>query len=161
VNEEILLKEVEQIFKSMYLEPEMLEKVIGYVKSSAVNERDYYKTRILELNKELNNVKSKLDKLMDFFLEDKLSEAEYDEKRGQLIITRDKIIRELEVNNHADDNFNERMIDVRQRAENVYKVFLLLINEEKRRLINLVLSTVKLSGHKLEYTICLRRLICL
>jgi len=28
-------------------------------------------------------------------LEDKLSEAEYDEKRGQLTITRDKIIREL------------------------------------------------------------------
>jgi hypothetical protein len=45
---------------------------------------------------------------------DKLSEAEYDEKRGQLIITRDKIIRELEVNNNADDNFNERMIDVLQ-----------------------------------------------
>ena len=112
MNEEILLKEVEQIFKSMYLEPEMLEKVIGYVKSSVVNERDYYKTRILELNKELNNVKSKLDKLMDFYLEDKLSEAEYDEKRGQLIITRDKIIRELEVNNHADDNFNERAIDM-------------------------------------------------
>ena len=153
VNEEILLKEVEQIFKSMYLEPEMLEKVIGYVKSSAVNERDYYKTRILELNKELNNVKSKLDKLMDFYLEDKLSEAEYDEKRGQLIITRDKIIRELEVNNNADDNFNERMIDVLQIAANAHKVFLLSTNEKKRRLINLVLSTVKLNGRKLEYTL--------
>jgi hypothetical protein len=38
---------------------------------------------------------------------DKLSEAEYDEKRGQLIITRDKIIRELEVNNHADPSWYE------------------------------------------------------
>ena len=32
-----------------------------------------------------------------------LGEAEYDEKRGQLIITRDKIIK-VEVNNNADDN---------------------------------------------------------
>ena len=109
----------------------MLEKVIGYVKSSAVNERDYYKIRILELNKELNNVKSKLNKLMDFYLEDKLSETEYDEERGQLIITRDKIIRELEVNNNADDNFNERMLDVLQIAANAHKVFLLPVNEKK------------------------------
>ena len=32
---------------------------------------------------------------------------------------------------NIDDNFNERMMDVRQRAENIYKVFLLLINEKK------------------------------
>lgn len=109
----------------------MLEKVIGYVKSSAVNERDYYTIRILELNKELNNVKSKLNKLMDFYLEDKLSETEYDEKRGQLITIRDKIIRELEVNNNADDNFNERMLDVLQIVANAHKVFLLPLNEKK------------------------------
>lgn len=68
---------------------------------------------------------------MDFYLEDKLSEAEYDEKRG---ITRDKIIRELEVNNNADDNFNERVIDVLQIAANAHKVFLLSTNEKKKKI---------------------------
>ncbi|HJK87809.1 MAG TPA: recombinase RecB, partial [Candidatus Megaira endosymbiont of Mesostigma viride] len=55
--------------------------------------------------------------------------------------------------NNADDNFNERMIDVLQIAANAHKVFLLSTNEKKRRLINLVLSTVKLNGRKLEYTL--------
>jgi hypothetical protein len=67
----------------------------------------------------------------------------------------------LEVNNNADDNFNERMIDVLQIAADAHKVFLLPVNEKKRRLINLVLSTVKLSGRKLEYTVRVHRLICL
>ena len=48
------------------------------------------------------------------------------------------------------------MIDVLQIAANAHKVFLLPVNEKKRRLINLVLSTVKLSGRKLEYTLCPR-----
>ncbi|HJK88832.1 MAG TPA: hypothetical protein QKA34_05370, partial [Candidatus Megaira endosymbiont of Mesostigma viride] len=63
--------------------------------------------------------------------------------------------------NNADDNFNERMIDVLQIAANAHKVFLLSTNEKKRRLINLVLSTVKLKGRKLLYTIRVQRLICL
>ena len=67
----------------------------------------------------------------------------------------------MEVNNKADDNFNERMIDVLQIAANAHKVFLLSTNEKKRRLINLVLSTVKLKGRKLEYTVRVHRLICL
>ncbi|WPX99048.1 hypothetical protein Megpolyxen_00912 [Candidatus Megaera polyxenophila] len=51
------------------------------------------------------------------------------------------------------------MIDVLQIAANAHKVFLLPVNEKKRRLINLVLSTVKLSGRKLEYGVRVHRLI--
>lgn len=160
VNEEILLKEVEQIFKSMYVEPELLGKIVEYVKSSAVNERDYYKTRISELNKELNSIKSKLDKLMDFYLEDKLSETEYDEKRAQLIIRRDKIMEELEAHNNADDNFTERMIDVLNLAANAHQIFLQSTNEKKRKLINLVLSTVKCQRPKARVHLCRHRLTC-
>ena len=58
---------------------------------------------------------------MDFYLQDKLSEPEYGKKRGQLIPICDKIIRELEVNNNADNNFNEKMIDALQIAAITYK----------------------------------------
>ena len=153
ITEEVLLKEIEQIFQSLYIEPELLAKIVEYVKSTAVNERYYYKTRILELNKELNSIKSKLDKLMDFYLEDKLTETEYNEKRTQLIIRRDKLMMEVEEHNNADDNFTDRMIEVLQIAANARKILLLSINEKKRRLIKLVLSTVKLNGCKLEYTL--------
>ena len=65
----------------------------------------------------------------------------------------DKILAELESHNNADDSFNERMIDVLNLASNSHQIFRLSINEKKRRFINLVVSTVKLNGQKLGYTL--------
>ena len=62
-------------------------------------------------------------------------------------------ITQLESHNHADDSFNERMIDVLTLAANAHKKFLLSTTEEKRKLINLVFSTIKLNGRKLVYTL--------
>jgi hypothetical protein len=60
---------------------------------------------------------------------------------------------ELEEHNNADDKFSENMINVLQLAANAHKTFLLSINEKKRKLIKLVLSTKKLYGRKLVYTL--------
>ena len=53
---------------------------------------------------------------------------------------------ELKDHNSADDKFTESMINVLNLAANAHKTFLLSINEKKRKLIKLVLSTVKLNG---------------
>lgn len=153
VREDEIIKEIEDIFKSLYISPETLEKVIEYVKSSSDNERIYYKERITELNKELTRIKSKLDKLMDFFLEDKITEEEHDKKRDQLSDRRKQIVMELEEHNNADDKFSENMINVLQLAANAHKTFNLSKIDKKRKLINLVLSTKKLYGRKLVYTL--------
>lgn len=153
VREDEIIKQIEEIFKSLYIEPETLAKVIEYVKSSADNERIYYKTRITELNKELTRIKSKLDKLMDFLLEDKISEKDHDRKRDELTSKRDRIMMELEEHNNADDNFTENMINVLQIAANTHKTFNSSKTDKKRRLINLVLSTKNLRGRKLEFTL--------
>ena len=60
---------------------------------------------------------------------------------------------ELEGHNKADDSFNERIIDVLNLGANAHKTFLLSTNEEKRKLIKLVLSTIKLNGRKPEFTL--------
>lgn len=153
IKEDEIIKQIEEIFKSLYIEPETLAKVIEYVKNSADNERIYYKTRITELNKELTRIKTKLDKLMDFFLEDKISEEEHERKRDDLTSKRTRILMELEEHNNADDNFTENMINVLQIAANAHKTFKVSINEKKKKLIKLVLSRLSLNGQKLEYTL--------
>ncbi|MCC8368590.1 MAG: recombinase family protein [Rickettsia endosymbiont of Oxypoda opaca] len=153
VKEETLLEEVEKVFKAMYVEPETLQKVTQYVKDSVVNEREYYKTRITELNKELISIKTKLDKLMNCYLEDQFTSEEYEEKKKQLIVRRDKIMMEIEEHNKGDDSFNQRMIDVLNLAANAHKTFLGSTNEKKRQLIKLIFSTIKLNGSKLDYSL--------
>ena len=60
---------------------------------------------------------------------------------------------ELEDHNNADDNFTENMINVLQLAAHAHKTFKVSINEKKRKLIKLALSTLKLNGRKLEFTL--------
>ena len=88
---------------------------------------------------------------MDFFLEDKISEEEHDEKRDRLIKRRGIIMLELEDHNSADDKFTESMINVLNLAANAHKTFNLSKIDKKRQLINLVLSTKILRGRKLEF----------
>lgn len=88
---------------------------------------------------------------MNFFLEDHFTSEEYEEKKRQLTVQRNKIMMEIEEHNKGDDSFNQRMIDVIQIAANAHKTFLLSNNEKKSQLIKLVFSTVKLNGQKLEF----------
>ena len=90
---------------------------------------------------------------MDLFLEDKITEEEHDKKRDQLSDRRKRIVMELEEHNNADDKFSENMINVLQLAANAHKTFNLSKIDKKRKLINLVLSTKKLYGRKLVYTL--------
>ena len=83
---------------------------------------------------------------MDFFLEDKISEKEHNEKRDQLTKRRGIIMMELEDHNNADDNFTENMINVLNLAANAHKTFNLSKIDKKRKLINLILSTKNLRG---------------
>ena len=53
---------------------------------------------------------SELDKLMDFWLEDKITEEEYNVKRNKMAERRDKITIEIDAHNKADDSFNDRII---------------------------------------------------
>lgn len=105
VQEEIILKEVEKVFAEMYLDHELLEEVISYIKVSASCEQDYHKTRISELQAEHTKMKTRMDKLTDLFLDGDLAKEIYEEKRQQLIQKRDDIVKEIENHNNADDKF--------------------------------------------------------
>ncbi|BDU60366.1 hypothetical protein FLA4_07760 [Candidatus Rickettsia kotlanii] len=93
----------------MYIEPDLLSKIIKSVKESAKYEKDYYNTRITELNKELISIKNSLDKLRSKLLEGIFTNAEYEEDKYKLTTRRDKVMLEIaEHNNKADDCFTEK-----------------------------------------------------
>ncbi|WP_024547249.1 hypothetical protein [Rickettsia gravesii] len=96
----------------MYIEPDLLNKIIKSVKESAKYEKDYYNTRITELNKELISVKNSLNKLRNKLLEGIFINEEYEEDKYNLTTRRDKVMLEIAEHNKGDDCFTEKMIDV-------------------------------------------------
>ena len=153
VREDDVMADVEDVFRRMKLPPEMIHNVMQYVRSGAGFERQYHKQRMESLYKELTNTKTKLDRLMDFWLEGKITEEEHNEKRKNLAERRDLITVEIQQHNQADDKFSERLMDVVKIGGNAYDHFRLSNTEGKRRLVNLVFSTVKLRGRNVEFSL--------
>ncbi|WP_375326470.1 recombinase family protein [Candidatus Tisiphia endosymbiont of Nemotelus uliginosus] len=151
VKEEIILKEVEKVFESLRLEPELLKDVIAYIKSSASIEQGYHKTRISELHAEHSKMKNRLDRLTDLFLDGDLTKEAYEEKRQQLIQKRDDLVKEIANHNNADDKFGETLITLVELASGAGEAFKGSTTEGKRKLINLVFVNLELKDGKLDF----------
>ncbi|OZG31284.1 serine recombinase [Rickettsia endosymbiont of Culicoides newsteadi] len=123
VKEEIILKEVEKVFETLRLEPELLKEVISCIKSSAKIEQDYHKNRISELQSEHTKMKTRMDKLTDLFLDGDITKAEHEEKREQLIQKREDIVNEIASHDNADDKFSECLINLVELASGAAEAF--------------------------------------
>ena len=153
VKEEKMIEKVQEVFDSMHLEPESLEKAIEAIKGSSDAEKDYHKQRVKELQAEYTKIQNRMDRLTDLFLDGEFDDKEYKQKRKQLEQKRSDIIKEMESNNRADNNFADGLITMLQLASNASKKFKGSTVEEKRKLINLVFDNLELNGHKLVYTL--------
>ncbi len=151
VKEETILEEVEKVFESMHLKPQMLANVISHIKSGANAEQEYYQQRIKELNCEHAKITTRADKLTDLFLDGDIDKNTYEEKHKQLIQKRKDIVRAIESHNNADDKFSELLINLVELASGAFVAFKGSTIERKRKLINLVFGNLELKDGKLDF----------
>ncbi|WP_425364148.1 recombinase family protein [Candidatus Tisiphia endosymbiont of Hybos culiciformis] len=151
VKEEIILKEVEKVFETLRLKPELLKEVISYIKSSASIEQGYHKSRISELQSEHTKMKTRMDKLTDLFLDGDLTKEVYEEKRQQLTKKREDIVNEIASHDNADDKFSECLVNLVELASGASEAFKGSTVEGKRKLINLVFVNLEIKTGKLDF----------
>jgi len=153
VREEAVLEEVEKVFRSLIIPKELLEQVVEYIRKSAHTEQDFHKRRISELTAANTKITNRMNRLMDLYMDGDISKAEHEEKRQELTRKRDETIKEIELLNNADNNFNEKLVTLMELASRAYETFKGSNAEEKRQLINFVFSNLKLKGGKLDYNL--------
>ncbi|NKB46885.1 MAG: recombinase family protein [Legionellales bacterium] len=153
VREDKVLKEVEAIIAKLHIEPRLYSKIIAYIKQTANIERSYHKEQIHSLHREHENISRKLDKLMDFWLEEKITEAEHEAKREKLIQRRDEINALLTHHDQADDNFTDTLITLVNFASNAHQAFKGSTTQRKRRIIHFTFSNLELKGTTLCFTL--------
>ena len=153
MKEEKILKEVEKVFESLKLDPELLSEVLTYIKTSANLEKDFHKTRIAELHTQHTKIKTRMDRLTDLFLDGDLPKETYEEKRKELAQKREDILKEIESHDTADNDFSKCLISLVEVASGALETFKGSNIEEKRKLINFVFSNLELKGQNLVYTL--------
>lgn len=101
----------------------------------------------------LNELKIKEDKLLDFYLESKLTQEVYEQKKATL----DKEIKGLEDTKEKYKTFSndtkEKIISIFSLAGNIADIFKKASPTRQNELLKMLLTDCKLDGKRLEYTL--------
>lgn len=152
VRESDVLDQITRIFETIYIPDSMLTEITDYLKKSHQTEKDHHAYMIQELRKKEDTVQIKINRLLDMFLEQSISEAMYKSKQKAL---EDELIRirvEKQMHQEADDDFKTILVNAFILANKSGKLFKSSKTHQKRELINLVFWNLSLRGKKLMFT---------
>jgi site-specific DNA recombinase len=153
VPENDILKQVSDVFKSIAVPQDMLDEITSYLQQSHEAEKEYHGGRINVLRKEEDNIQSKINRLLDLYLERSITEAVYQAKNKDLETQLAKVRAEKEIHQGADSNFKTTVSTAFGLASKASELFESSKTSEKKELIAFVFSNLSLRGAKLEYTL--------
>lgn len=116
-------------------------------------EKEYHAYKIALLKKEEESIKTKINRLLDVFLENSISEKIYAENSARLEAQLAAIRVEIESHEEADTNFKQTLVTAFKLANKASQLFESSKTHEKRELVNFLFSNLALRGRKLEYTL--------
>jgi site-specific DNA recombinase len=153
VKEEVVLKQIEKIFNKITIPKEVLEQIKDRLKQTHESKKVFHDDMVRDIQKRSRKIQGKLDKLLDLRLEDDLSQEMYNQKSDELKRQQKDLELKLHNLNDADEKFAitlSYLLDVSSRASELFKSSKV---EQKRQLINFVLSNLLMDGDKLLYTV--------
>jgi site-specific DNA recombinase len=153
VREEDILSQVEEVFKSLKIPQNTLNRVIEYVRKTDKAEREFLNRQTVDLQREHTKAQARLDGLMDLLLDGIIGREEFEAKRKTLRQAQIDVEKLIQANRHGDDSFKETMLFLLSTASEAHTVFMASTNEEKRVLMNHVFQNLSLNGRNLEYTL--------
>ena len=152
--EYILVEQLEnEVFKKLSLPlnlQELLKKQIIHDLTDTSKLNSTIKTNV---TKKINELKIKEDKLLDFYLEGKLTQDIYDIKKASI----DKEIKDLEETKEKYKIFTndtrDKIVNIFSLAGNISYVFQHASPTRKNELLKMLLQDCQLNGKRLEYTL--------
>lgn len=153
VPEGLILSEVAAIFKSISVPHDILIAITDRLQQSHEAEKEYHAQKIAQLKKDEESVKSKINRLLDIYLEKGISEIVYADKNAALETDLAAIRVNIESHEQADTNFKQTLVTAFKLANKAAELFEFSKINEKRELINFLFSKLLLRGRKLEYTL--------
>jgi site-specific DNA recombinase len=153
VPEHLILSEVTDIFKAISVPDEMLLEITARLQQSHEAEKEYHTKKVEKLKKDEENIKSKINRLLDIYLERGVSEIAYADANTRLEAQLAALRVDIEAHEAADTNFKQTLVTAFKLANKASDLFESSKISEKRELINFLFSNLALRGRKLEYTL--------
>lgn len=155
VNEKVLYKQVRELLKSIQLPKDMLPTLVDEVQKNYDSEQVYYAATKAKLQKEYDG----LDKELEDLFKDRRQFASYHEMFERMVkkieVRQKDILEQIDDHSDGDKAFvigASYLLDVCSRAVELFDAESSKL-EQKRYLLNFILSNATLEGEKLHLTL--------
>jgi len=152
IREEVALNQVRDILKQIQIPEDILLDIKQSLQNSLEAKKQFHNNYISKLQEENTRLQTKIDKLTNKFIEDSITKTDYDKYLTQFKTEQYNINKKLRVSIDADEKFSITLSTLLELASKSYQLFESSNQEEKRQIINLVCSNLKLNGEKLVFT---------
>ncbi|HHT78492.1 MAG TPA: recombinase family protein [Actinobacteria bacterium] len=151
VREEELVDQIKELLKNLIIPEEVLIDLKERLQKSQEAKKLYHKESIENLRKDYDKIQTKLDNLLDMRLGQSITQSEYDKKAYELKQTQYELEAKLKKHTEADEKFSITVNYLLNLASRAYELFESSKIEQKRQLINFLLSNLRLRGKTLLY----------
>ena len=153
VREEEILDQIKAILRSLVIPEDILKEMIVHLKKSNESKGQFQKAERNSINSEYGKIQLRLDELLDMRLDKSITQYEYDKKATELKQKQYDLDERLKRITEADESYSVTLITLLNLCSRAPKLFESSKVEQKRALINFLLSNLELRGKKLEYTL--------
>lgn len=151
VREEELTKQFAGLFKSIQIPKEILEDILGTLKSSHEGKKQHCEETRIGFQAEYDKYQNRIEKMYDDLLDGSITKSLYDKKYNEFRNKQDIIKQQLHNLESSDDKYYISASYLLNLANRAHELFMSSEMEEKRQLLKLILQNLTFDGKRVRY----------
>lgn len=152
VRQETIEKVFEQAIKKINITTEQKESFVIALKESHKDEKEYFAEQIESYRKRCDILQARINKLYTDKLDGIITEEFWSEKHNEWNMELSMMLRKIETNNNANQDYMELGIKLLELVENLYSRYLGQSVEEKAETLKIIFQNFYLDGQNVGYT---------
>jgi site-specific DNA recombinase len=138
--EESIANQFAELLKGLHLDADVQEFLTNALRQSHHDEKRFHEEALTRLTTEHAQLQNRLDQMYVDKLDGKVSESFYDRKAGEWRAEQDRIAEAIEEHRLADRSYADAGVQLLELAGGAYDAFVSQGSEERRKLLQLVVS---------------------
>jgi site-specific DNA recombinase len=151
VSEDALSSQLTKAFRSIQIPEYAYEQVSEALRSSHEDKKRMRESTLQTLDTEIEKYQKRIEKVYEDYLDEKIPEILYQRKFEEYRDSQKSIQNKRQNIEQVEDEYYATVSHLLELSKHAPKLFLRADNEQKRSLVNLVLSNLQLDGDQLRW----------
>lgn len=153
VNENIILKQIEEELQNLSIPQEIMEYLKSDMEKIINQQNEAHNVEVKAIRKKYDMCQDKIKRLHSLLLEGHITPEEYRDMNEELKKEQYELDEKLKLLTEADEKFSIAVATILSLGNNAYQIFQSSKVETKREILNLLLSNLTLKDRKISYTL--------